>query len=88
MDNFKKANKHRRIPVFSQIYKSEKTDPKYTTAEDGSELIGRIVVMPLNGEWPLVAVIEHGLVVEGSELLAFARDNVTEARYEARFDCL
>ncbi|XP_052250155.1 heat shock 70 kDa protein 12B-like isoform X2 [Dreissena polymorpha] len=88
MENGKKANMLRRVPVLSEIYKSEKTDPKYTTAEDGSEFIGRIVVMPPNSGWPLVAVIKHGLVVEGSELLAFARDHETEALYEARFDCL
>lgn len=49
LDNFLSFFLSRWRPIVSEIYQSERTDPKYTTAEDGNKCIGMIVISPTNG---------------------------------------
>ncbi|KAH3730181.1 hypothetical protein DPMN_056162 [Dreissena polymorpha] len=76
------------LPVMSEVYRSENKDPKYTATEQGTECIGRIVMMPPPGGWPPMAIIAQGLIVGESELRAFAKDIQSNKVVEARLDCL
>ncbi|XP_052815638.1 heat shock 70 kDa protein 12A-like [Mya arenaria] len=76
------------LPIESQVYKSTKVDPKYTTAEEECEELGKLTIHPPPTRWPFDSEILQGIIVFESELKAIAINVETKQIYLANLDCL
>ncbi|XP_060563873.1 heat shock 70 kDa protein 12A-like [Ruditapes philippinarum] len=76
------------FPLFADVYRSDKKDPKYTGEKYKCELVGMVMIPPPPSGWPSLSILIQELVVGEAEFTVRAINLNTMTCTEGQLDFL